>query len=403
MSLAAPTRTLEGLPELRQQIAFLYASPNSGHKICAGAVRKVFDSCYPSTLHTVELDTITYLYPILGSLVAKTYLEILRYTPQLWDFLYDNPEVEELTREIRQLFNIFNAQKLKFLIEQYQPTAFVCTHAVPCGVIAEYKRRGETKMPLVGILTDYAVHSYWIYPEVDLYIVANQSSEETLLRKGIRKEKIKICGIPIDPAFGNKLTKEKARKKLGLDPMKKTLLLMGGTHGWGPLQDTLDEILSLRLPIQILIVTGLNKELKSNLQRKQKSRSVQIYGYTRTIPLLMDASDILVTKPGGITTSESLAKGLPMVLVNPIPGQEERNAEHLVKNGAAVKTKNMDHFKDTLKQLLADSDKLETLAEKCQKIATPTAAWDSVHAIARLLSESQDGHRLPAQTVARAS
>src|SRR3989338_7244451 len=147
-----------------KKIAFLYSAPSGGHKKCADAVRAVLDQPRPSHIKTVGLDAIRYLYPFLGSLIAKTYVEILKRTPQIWDFLYDNPDIAEVTRELRQLFSFLDTPKLKALLMEYRPAAFVCTHAVPSSLIAEQKRRGNCSPPLVGIVTDYDVHSYWAHP-----------------------------------------------------------------------------------------------------------------------------------------------------------------------------------------------------------------------------------------------
>lgn len=360
--------------ENQEQILFLYASPNGGHKSCAEAVRKVLNNCYPSSVYSIGIDTITHLYPILGQIIAKTYLEILRHTPQLWNFLYDNPDVEELTREIRQIFSFFNGQKLKSILEEYTPTALVCTHAVPCSVIAEQKKRGNCDLPLIGIITDYAVHSYWLHSHVDLYIVANQESAKTLATKGIEKNKIKICGIPVDPCFNKKIPKSEARKKLSLDPQKMTLLVMGGTHGWGQLKEITKELSSLKGPFQILVVAGANKELEKDLAFTQEFKNIKIVGFSKEISLLMDASDLLITKPGGMSLSEALIKELPMILVNPIPGQEERNASYLVSNQAALQIKDVKELKECVKKLFSQSEELEKLKKRINAIRTPDAA-----------------------------
>ncbi|MBI2118422.1 MAG: hypothetical protein HYT97_02210 [Elusimicrobia bacterium] len=372
--------------ENQEQILFLYASPNSGHKSCAEAVRKVLNNCYPSSVYSIGIDTITHLYPILGSVVAKTYLEILRHTPQLWNFLYDNPDVEELTREIRQIFSFFNGQKLRSLLEEYSPTALVCTHAVPCSVIAEQKKRGNCTLPLIGIITDYAIHSYWLHSHVDLYIVANQESANTLKMKGIEKNKIKVCGIPVDPCFNKKILKSEACKKLLLDPAKNTLLVMGGTHGWGPIREIVEELASLKGPWQILVVTGANKDLEKELAFTQTFKNIKIFGFSNEISLLMDASDLLITKPGGITLSESLIKELPMILVNPIPGQEERNASYLVSHQAALQIKNIKELKECVKKLFSQPEELKKLKEKINAIRTPDAAQKSAEEIIHFLN-----------------
>lgn len=395
----APIKT--HLTQEEERILFLYVSPNGGHKECANAVKNAFKIFYPSTIQTIGTDTIAHSYPILGPLIARTYIEVLRYTPQIWNFLYDNSNIEEITREFRQLFNSFNAPNLKSLIQEYRPTAFVCTQAIPCGVIAEQKRRGNCHIPLVAIMTDYAVHSYWIYPEVDLYIVANQESQKTLIERKIPEEKIKVYGIPIDLKFNKKMKQRKARIKLGLEPDQPVILVMGGSRGLGSITKITKEILSIQVPLQLVIVTGINEELKRELSHTHhKFKNLHIYGYTQLIPVLMDAADLLVTKPGGLTCSEALAKELPMILVNPIPGQEERNAHYILKNGAAVQVKKVEELKEVVKQFLHQPERLKLISEKSKKISKPFASWDSMEEIVYLLNKGKNGKRpLPSQNL----
>lgn len=368
----------------QERILFLYTSAESGHKECADSVRMGFKSFYPSSVQTVGIDAINYLYPFLGNLVAKTYLEILRYTPQIWNFLYDNPKINEITKELRQLFSFFNSSKLKLLLDEYDPTMFVCTHAIPCSVIAEQKRRGNCRLPLVAIITDYAVHSYWVDPEVNLYIVANHESQKSLTAKGVPKEKIKVCGIPISLEFNRKMNRHTARMKLGLDVQKPVILIMGGIRGFGPIEEITRELVLLQPVPQILVLTGINRDLEKKLNCYSKNENIQIFGYTSMVSILMDAADLLITKPGGMTTSEALVKELPMILVNPIPGQEVRNARYLLKHHAAVQVKNLREIRETVKQFFCHPETLKSLSENAKKISTPFAAKDAQNAIISL-------------------
>ena len=371
------------------RIVFLYSAPTGGHRECAEAVRSVFQRASGSQVQTFGLDAIRTLYPLLGGLIAKTYLEILKYTPQIWDFLYDHPDLAEITRELRQLFSFLDSPKLKALLMEYRPNVFVCTHAVPAGLIAEQKRRGNCKIPLVAVVTDYDVHSFLVYPDVDLYIVANAESKEALLARGIEGTKIRICGIPVNPAFNRKISQSEARKKLGLDIHRPAVLIMGGTRGLGPIEKILEELLLLKPAPQILIVTGDNKELAGGISEHKKTRGVQIYEFTKQVPLLMDASDLLITKPGGLTSSEALIKGLPMLIVHPIPGQEERNARYLIKNGAAVQIKELKDLKEKVKYYLSHPRELSRISERMKGIATPEASYEAAGEILKAAEAAQ--------------
>ncbi len=354
-------------------------------------MRAAFEQSRNREVKTLGLDAIRYLYPLLGSIIAKTYLEIIKYTPQIWDFLYDNPDIAEVTREIRQLFSFLDTPKLKALLTEHSPDAFVCTHAVPCSLIAEQKRRGNCKLPLIAIVTDFDVHSYWAHPEVNCYIVANEKSRKTLIARGIAGQKIKVCGIPVDPGFAKKTSKADARKKLGLDPRKSVVLIMGGERGMGPIADVVKSLLELKASPQILVAAGTNEELIEELAPHKKSGRLHVYGFTHQIPLLMNASDILITKPGGLTSSEALVKGLPMIILQPIPGQEERNADYLLKNGCAVKAASPGEIKSKVSALLENPQNTRKISQKMLKISTPHAALHAAEEIERALKMERSG------------
>ncbi|OGR82014.1 MAG: hypothetical protein A2902_02300 [Elusimicrobia bacterium RIFCSPLOWO2_01_FULL_64_13] len=380
------TRSQPVHPPVEERILFLYVFPKGGHKECADAVRSALGALPGRGVITAGIDAITSLYPILGPLIAKTYLELIRYTPQIWDFLYDNPDVEELTREIRQLFNLFNAPKLKSLIAEFRPSAFVCTHAIPCGVIAEQKKRGNCRLPLIGVVTDYDVHRYWAYPEVDLYIVANEESKRTLVSRGVQEERVQVRGIPVDPSFARRTDRRTAREKLGFDPDRPLVLLMGGSRGLGPIAETVAGILSLRPAPQIAVAAGTNESLERELRQWGEDR-VRVWGHTGAIAELMDAADFTITKPGGITTTECLAKGLPIVILNPIPGQEERNARILIKNGLAIAAKDTGEAVSITGILLNDPEKLSGLSRRALAGSNPRSAESAARAILELLEQ----------------
>lgn len=366
------------------RLLFLYASPDSGHKACADALRRAVRLAEPD-VETEGVDTVSSVFPVLGKLVSKAYLEIVKRTPQIWSLLYDNPEIEQATRELRQLFNSMNASKFEALRERYRPSAYVCTHAVPCGLIAEQKRKGNCGEPLVAVITDFAVHSYWIDPEVDLYIAPNEACRKTLVERGVPAGRIEVCGIPIDPVFERRAPKAEARENLGLNSDAPVILVMGGARGLGPIGEMAQSLLQIRPQPQILVATGYNKRLQEELAPLQRRKGVRVYGYARSISRLMDASDLLITKPGGVTSSEALAKGLPMLLAQPLPGQETRNANILEKSGAALRVKDAEALKTAVRRLLSRPDSLQKLSEGARKLARPNAAQCASRHILELL------------------
>ncbi len=366
------------------RVVFLYISMSSGHQRAADAVREALSLISPGW-ETYGVDSFTFAYPTIGKLIARTYLEVLRHTPVLWDFVYDNPDVETATREIREVLNLISAPKIKKLIRRHNPQALVCTQAVPCSVAAAEKRRGRLSIPLVAVVTDFAIHSYWVYKEVDLYCVASEEARQELIRHGISSSRIAVTGIPISPSFLRRLPKETARARLRLDAERPTVLIMGGSQGLGPLQEMLEHL--HELPLQCIVNAGLNRELFRALHKRfGRDKRVRLFGYTRMINTFMDAADLLVTKPGGLTSSEALAKSLPMVITHPIPGQEERNARYLLKSGAAVQADEPAEIAAMVETLLNHPARLRRMAEKTKEIARPYAAIEIARHLDRLIS-----------------
>jgi len=251
---------------MSKRILFLYISPSSGHQHAAEAIQEALRLIAPDW-ESQGLDSFTYVYPTIGKWIAKTYLEVLRRTPMLWDFLYDNPDIVSATREVRELLNIVSSPKLNRLVKRYNPQAIVCTQAVPCSVFAAEKRRGKLKVPLIAVITDFAIHSYWIYPEVDLYCAPSEEVRRTLIKQGIPHHKIVVTGIPISPRYMQTTPRPLAKQRLGFDRQKPAVLVMGGSQGLGPLDLLVQKLTSISY-LQCIVTTGLNRELFRMLQKK---------------------------------------------------------------------------------------------------------------------------------------
>jgi processive 1,2-diacylglycerol beta-glucosyltransferase len=369
---------------MNKRVLFMYISPSSGHQHAADAVREALALLEP-TWETIGVDAFSYAYPKIGKLIARAYMEVLRRTPALWNYIYDNPDVETATREAREVLNLISAPKMKTLVERYQPEAIVCTQAVPCSVFAAEKRRGALSIPLIAVVTDFAIHGYWVYKEVDLYCVASEETRKQLIRHGIEASRIVVTGIPISPRFLKHFRKEQVRARLGLDPRQRTVLMMGGSQGMGPLQETLEKLLDHSL--QVVVATGLNRELYRSLRKTHgREPGVRIFGYTRRIPMLMEAADLLISKPGGLTSSEAMAKNLPMLITNPIPGQEERNARVLQAQGVANQADTPDEIARRVTELLGSPLRLQKMVEATRAIGRPYASIEIARWVCKLIA-----------------
>lgn len=364
------------------KVLLLYISEHSGHHCASLAVEKALGQIDP-TIETLNVNSFNYTNPILEKIINKAYLGVVTYKPQIWDYLYDNPDVLKKTQKLRDMIHRFNTGKLKTLVDDFLPDVIVCTQAFPCGMVADYKKSFNVNIPLVGVLTDYAPHSYWVYNNVDRYITPSEETGKKLIDNGIEPSKIKAFGIPIDPKFSQNLDRNGICEKLSLDKAVPSILIMGGTQGLGPIKEAVRFIDRSSLNIQLIIVTGTNKKLYNWLKRRQYQKKVIVVPYATNVDELMEVSSLILTKPGGITTAEALAKGLPMLIVSPLPGQEAMNTKFLLREGVAVKAENAGDVVVLLQELLYHKDKLKIMSNKARALSKA----DSAVNIAKLVLE----------------
>jgi processive 1,2-diacylglycerol beta-glucosyltransferase len=312
-------------------------------------------------------------------------MNVIQNIPGIWEYLYDNPKVVSRINIFKNIAHKINGPKLKKLIDSVKPDVIACTQAYPCGMVADYKAAYGINIPLVAVLTDYVPHSFWLYDSVNYYVVPSEEVAIRLKNKGVESQKIKVFGIPFDPKFNLPVDKSAVCKKLNFDPDLPTVMIMGGGHGLGPIKEVIDRLERVSQKIQEIIVCGSNKKLYDSLLEiiNNYHKKNILLGFTDQISELMSISDILITKPGGITTAEALAKNLPMIIVKPIPGQEANNADYLTSAGAAIRLNTLDDLTGIIEGLLKDKHKLEGLRNAAGRISKPQSSLD----IAKLLLE----------------
>ncbi len=365
-----------------KKVLLLYISEHSGHHCASIAIEKALHSLDPS-LESLNMNSFNYTNPILEKVINRAYMSVVKRTPELWDYLYDNPKVLKNTQKLRDMIHRLNTDKLKKLLDDFKPSAIVCTQAFPCGMIADCKKALGLNVPIIGVLTDYAPHSYWVFDNVDQYIVPSDQTGEKLVKSGVDILKIKAYGIPIDPIFQKTYDKNMLCEKLGLDKTAPKALIMGGTQGLGPIKKLVKLLDSSELKAQLLIACGTNKKLYNFLKARRYQKKVVVLPYANNIDELMQVSDIILTKPGGITTAEALAKGVGMLIVNPLPGQEAMNTKFLLEEGVAVKAESPEDACKLLEELLESKEKLKSMSDKAKVYAKP----DSAVRIAKLILE----------------
>ena len=361
----------------------LHASAGAGHKRAAEALSAAFQAA-GSGHQVVVHDILNFTPPLFRRSYAKGYLDVVRTVPELWGYMYARSDRRALLphrKKIRSVFNKLNTQKFLRFYDDFAPDAVICTHFMPLEILATRARQEGAGAPLYCVVTDFAVHSLWIMDGgVSRYYVATEEARRQLVRKGQPPERVKLTGIPVDPVFSRSEPPEAARRRLGLRPDLPTLLLLSGGCGVGPACELVASLRELTLPCQLLVVAGNNAQLKAEAESAAATLSfpAKAYGFVNNMHELMDAADIVISKPGGLTTSEVLAKGKPLIVIDPIPGQEQRNCECLLEAGAALRLFEVEDAPYKIQTLLSDAPRRSRMAQCAKALGRPQAAAEIV-------------------------
>lgn len=331
----------------------------------------------------IFIDAYEYASKSFSKVIEKGYLLGIKYTPNLLLENIYNITAKKDTRSKKytpiRIVNTVLTRRLKKLIKDFNPNYIVATHVLSSMILDEIKIKDWSNAKMLGVVTDFTVHPFWQNTTMLDYIVTpSELLTFQLLNKGIDMKKIKPLGIPIGDEFLKKVPKKTARKKLGVDPDKKTILISGGSMGHGRLDRVLEKIAMLDYDFQIILVCGNNKKLFRMASKLKLDKPLKVLGFTKEMPLCMDASDIIITKPGGRTVCESLAKGLPMILNNPIAGHETRNAEFLLNNAVAFYSKKEFPVEEALNSLLYNEERTEIIKKAIKLLSKPNATEDIV-------------------------
>ncbi|MDQ3799503.1 MAG: glycosyltransferase [Acidobacteriota bacterium] len=371
-----------------KKILILSASVGNGHTRAAQALEKAF-RLKNAAAEIRHEDTLDFTNPLFRQIYGKSYIDLVNNMPEVLGWMYEQFD-EPWKNEKRRLFlEKLNTQPLVKMVRGYQPDWIVCTHFLPAEIISDLKAKGKLSCPQAIVVTDFDLHALWLCRNYERYFVALDETKYYLETLGFPAEKISVTGIPIDPVFAETKDKRAMCEKYNLDADQPTIILSAGGFGVGRIELLLKSLQTIKQPVQILAMCGRNEELKNKLAQQQQSQNgsetcrVIPVGFTTAMDEYMSASDLVVGKPGGLTTCEALAKGLIFIIVNPIPGQEERNSDHLLENGAAIRCNNLATLGYKVEQLLKDNQRFSFMKENAVKFARPNAANDIADALVK--------------------
>jgi processive 1,2-diacylglycerol beta-glucosyltransferase len=364
-------------------ILVLSASVGAGHLRAAQAVELALREVVPDA--TVRnLDVLELTNALFRRLYGKAYLDLVNKAPHMLGYFYDmldKPPSEKTRRDrLRLAVEKLNLRRFVRFLQEEPWDLVINTHFLPAEIIASLRRKEGWTLPQVTATTDFETHRLWVNQPCDHYFTATEEGARYLQSWGVPPEHTSVTGIPIHPVFSKAKDPAASRAKLGLPGDRPVVLQLAGGFGVGPIAKLYQALLSVERPLDLVVVTGRNEKVKAELESLPAGprHRVRILGFTDQIDEWMAAADLVVSKPGGLTTSETLARGAVMVIVNPIPGQESRNSDYLLENGAAIKGNNIATLAYKVDALLADPERLARLKANVARLARPRAAYDVV-------------------------
>ncbi len=366
------------------RILVLHASAGAGHRRAAEALVKSFHA--EGAMDVQVKDVLEFTPALFKQTYAKGYLDVVKQVPELWGYMYSRMDKKARIpwrRKVRSIFNQMNTGEFARFYEKYDPDVVVCTHFMPLEILSNRSSKAKRPVRLFCVVTDFVVHSLWIVENVDCYYVATDEERRLLIRRGQAEAGVEVTGIPVDPVFGRRMAKAEARAMLDIDVEMPTVLLLSGGFGVGPAIELIQSCVSTDVGCQVLVVAGSNGELESEARAlaSDSKTPIKVYGFVKNIHEMMDASDLVVSKPGGLTTSELLAKGIPMVIVDPIPGQEQRNCEYILENGAGVRLYDAEDAPARIGAVMRDPERMACMCDNALRLGRPDAGRDIVRDI----------------------
>ena len=398
---------------MSKKILIMSASTGGGHNRAARAIKEELES---RTIDNMSIeceigDRLKLVNNTMDKVISRGYEKSALYTPKAYGSVYRFSETtiasknEFKTNPLTSLM----ARKFKHLLNESTPDLIIGTHPFPMIALSTLKKNNNihslsrsesfyksTKVdipPMISVLTDYTTHSTWIQNEIDYYIVGHEYVKELLVYEGVDSEKVKAFGIPVEKSFLSHRDRETVLTELGLSPEKLTVLLMGGSFGAGNIKETLEDLIAIDRDFQILVITGRNEHLKDKLSKMLDStihnKNICLLGYTNKMNDILASIDVLISKPGGLTTTEALLNDVPMIVPYFIPGQEEENLDFLTNCGAALRTTKKYSLPVLLKVLIDDPSRLDNLRKNIKSIRKFDSAVNISNLVVDILTDNE--------------
>lgn len=369
----------------KDKILILSATFGDGHKQVAIAIGEAVENSLPDVEHII-LDVMQWLHPYLYPVSNFLYKRVIRRYPQVYSYLYRKTRDRcSFSVKLNGLFSLGMGSMLE-IVERIHPTVVVSTYPFAAGIMSKLKEQGLINIPVVTIITDYTNHSYWIHPFTDQYVVGSEQVKERLISLGVDSNKIKSTGIPIRQRFVETQSREALASKYNLNSNQFTILVMGGGDGFiGKGLSTFKAFEKLSFSIQLIIICGRNKKLQKQLEEELRNskHKVLLLGFCENVNEWMAISDLMISKPGGVTTTEAMAMELPLLIYNPLPGQEEDNADYFVKSGLAIMAETDQDLMTKIYQMGHDTLFLKSMKQKAKFYQTKTSSLDALDVIMR--------------------
>lgn len=374
-----------------KKILLLSVSAGAGHVRAAEAL-KAYAHLSEGQAVATHLDVMDFVNAGFRKLYTDFYITLVNKAPALWGYLYktvNEAKTDSSLQKLRRGIERLNTKALLKEITAFKPDAIICTHFLPAEILSALIRKGKLIPPVWVQVTDFDLHRLWVQEHITGYFAANEEVAFRMRAQGIAAQNIYVTGIPIMPAFARPPLRSECTAELGIDPDRATFLLMGGGAGLGSLSALAKHLLALEGNFQLIALAGKNTEELAALQTLAKRYPDRLLpqGFTQQVERLMACADLVITKPGGLTTSECLAMGLAMILNAPIPGQEERNADFLLEQGVALKAIDPITLLYRIQYLMQHPEKLRQMQAQAQALAKPDAARQVLNIVLEKLNQ----------------